>query len=46
MADESVQGVTNKPLVGTLIGVGVTLLVIFGAVFVAAKGWKAGTKAS
>lgn len=44
MADESVKGVTDKPLIGIIIGVAFTALVIGITFFAAGKGWKAGTK--
>lgn len=44
MAEE--KSITEKPLMGTLIGVAVFAAVLFVAVFAAGKGWKAGTKAA
>lgn len=44
MAD-STTPVTEKPLMGTLIGVGITVAVIFLAAWAAGKGWKASKNA-
>lgn len=40
------KSITEKPIVGTLVSVGVALGVIFLAVWAAGKGWKSGTKAA
>ncbi len=42
--DENQKSITEKPLMGTLIGIAITAAVIFVTVWAAGKGWKAGTK--
>lgn len=40
------KDVTQKPLIGTLIGVGVFVAVVGLAFWAASKGWNAGKKAA
>lgn len=40
MADTTTSATSNKSVVGTVIGVGITLAVIFAIAWAAGKGWK------